>query len=365
MGGGSRPVESLVIHPAFWRDKRVWVTGHTGFKGAWLSLWLQMLGARASGYALAPPTSPSLFELARVAQGMTSIAGDIRDPACLRRALDAAQPQIIFHLAAQSLVRRSYHDPVETFATNVAGTVNVLEAIRHAPGVKAVVVVTSDKCYQNRGAAIAYREDDALGGYDPYSSSKACAEIVTASYRQSYWQEPSSPALASVRAGNVIGGGDWAEDRLVPDAIAAFAQGKPVRIRNPAALRPWQHVLEPLSGYLSLAERLWDGPAELRGAWNFGAEQDDAKPVSWVVEHLARAWGDGARWEPDSGKHPHEAGQLMLDCSKAKHCLGWRPRLALDEALAWVVEWHRACIAGADARETSAAQISRYQARAR
>ena len=358
-------MESLVTNPAFWRNKRVWVTGHTGFKGAWLCLWLQMLGARVSGYALAPPTSPSLFELARIAQGMTSINGDVRDPACLRRALNDALPQIIFHLAAQSLVRRSYHDPVETFATNVAGTVNVLEAIRYTLGVKVAVVVTSDKCYQNRGPAIAYREDDALGGYDPYSSSKACAELVAASYRQSYWQEPTSPALASVRAGNVIGGGDWAADRLVPDAMAAFAQGKPVRIRNPAALRPWQHVLEPLSGYLSLAEQLWDGPVDLRGAWNFGAEQEDAKPVSWVVEHLAHAWGDGAGWEPDSGKHPHEAGQLMLDCSKAKQRLGWRPSLALEEALAWVVEWHRACIAGANVRETSAAQISRYQARAR
>ena len=357
------PLESLVINPAFWRDKRVWVTGHTGFKGAWLCLWLQALGARVSGYALSPPTKPSLFELARVAEGMTSTVGDIRDPDALRSALTNAQPQIVFHLAAQSLVRRSYRDPVETYATNVTGTVNVLEAIRQTSGVTAIVAVTSDKCYENRGTSVAYREDDALGGYDPYSSSKACAELVTASYRQSYWQDPAAPALASARAGNVIGGGDWAEDRLVPDALAAFAQGKPLHIRNPAAIRPWQHVLEPLAGYLTLAEKLYAGSAEYRSAWNFGPDARDTKPVTWVVEQLAHAWGNGAKWETDGGNHPHEAVQLMLDCTKARKHLGWRPCLPLDEALRWVVDWHRASLAKANMRETSEAQIAQYQAR--
>ena len=362
MGVWKSPVEDLVISAAFWQNKRVFVTGHTGFKGAWLCLWLQILGARVTGYALAPPTSPNLFDLAGIASVMSSINDDVRDLPRLREALAAAQPQVVIHMAAQSLVRQSYLDPVGTYATNVSGTVNLLEAVRHCPFVKVAMVVTSDKCYENKDWARAYREDDALGGYDPYSSSKGCAELVTAAYRRSFWQTRGSPACATVRAGNVIGGGDWAADRLVPDAIAAFTAGHPVMIRNPEALRPWQHVLDPLAGYLQLAERLWDGPPEFASAWNFGPADNESKPVSWVVGRLARAWGGGANWKIDGGTHPHEAGQLRLDCSKARTQLGWRPRVTLELALDWAVEWHRAYVNGGDMRTMSEAQILRYQA---
>lgn len=353
------------MNPDFWGGKRVFLTGHTGFKGGWLSLWLQRLGSELIGYALDPPTYPNLFEVARVGQGMRSIIADIRDLSTLQQALQGVQPEIIFHLAAQPLVRYSYANPVETYTTNVMGTVHLLEAVRHTPSVKAVVNITSDKCYENQEWVWGYREHEPMGGYDPYSNSKGCAELVTHAYRNSFFNSSGyaqhGVAVASARAGNVIGGGDWALDRLIPDILRAFEAGQPISIRNPHAIRPWQHVLEPLSGYLALAERLYlDGPA-FAEAWNFGPREDDAKPVQWIVEHLATAWGSGARWQLDANPHPHEASYLKLDCSKAKSRLGWVARWPLAEAIARIVAWHKALYAGADMRAGSFAQIADYQ----
>ncbi len=353
---------------SFWKGKRVLVTGHTGFKGSWLSLWLQRLGAEVTGYSLEPPTEPSLFEVARVADGMHSVIGDIRDFPTLREVVRDRRPEIVFHMAAQALVRPSYRDPIETYASNVMGTVNLLEAVRQAEGVvRAVVNVTSDKCYQNNEWVWGYREIDRLGGHDPYSNSKACAELVTAAFRDSFFDPADysrhGVALASVRAGNVIGGGDWAEDRLIPDIMRAILAGEPVRIRNPHAIRPWQHVLEPLAGYLRLAERLChEGPA-FAEAWNFGPDDSSARPVSWIVEHLTRLWDGEARWEVDGGDHPHEAHYLKLDCSKARDRLGIVPRLDLATALEWIVEWNQAWLDGKDMRGVTEQQIDRYVAR--
>lgn len=330
----------------FWRGKRVFLTGHTGFKGSWLAIWLQSLGVELTGYALNPPTKPSLFEVARVGEGMRSIIGDIRDFSRLSVAMRDAQPEIVIHLAAQSLVRYSYTNPVETYATNVMGTVHVLESIRQVGGVRVVVNVTSDKCYENREWVWGYRENEPMGGHDPYSNSKGCSELATAAYRSSFFNVADyakhGVALASARAGNVIGGGDWAKDRLIPDIIAAFLDQRPVIIRNPHAIRPWQHVLEPLRGYLMLSERLWhDGPQFAEG-WNFGPDDEDAKPVQWIVERMAETWGDGAAWSLDRGDHPHEAGYLKLDISKARGRLGWHPRWNLEVTLNHIVDWHRA-----------------------
>ncbi|NEV76922.1 CDP-glucose 4,6-dehydratase [Rhodopseudomonas sp. BR0C11] len=351
--------------PEFWRGKRVFLTGHTGFKGSWLSLWLQSMGAELTGYALQPPTTPSLFEQARVGDGMTSITADIADLEQLVRVMRQARPEIVIHMAAQSLVRYSYDHPVETYLTNVMGTVHLLDAVRQTAGVKAVVNVTSDKCYDNREWVWGYREVDAMGGYDPYSNSKGCSELVSSSYRQSFFNPRDyavhGVALATARAGNVIGGGDWARDRLVPDIVAAFGKGQPVHIRNPHAIRPWQHVLEPLSGYLELAERVFnDGPA-CAEAWNFGPSDDDARPVAWIVEQMAGLWGEGAGWRVDDGVHPHEAGYLKLDVSKARSRLNWHPMLPLGEALKLVVDWAKRREAGADARELTLEQIMSYQ----
>lgn len=343
----------------FFHGKKVFLTGHTGFKGSWLTLWLRQLGAEVTGYALAPNTRPSLFELARVGEGITSHIADIRDLPTLQTALQQARPDIVIHMAAQPLVRESYRNPVDTYATNVMGTVHLLEAVRHTPGIRAVVNVTTDKCYENREWHWGYREDEPMGGHDPYSNSKGCAELVTAAYRNSFFS--ASTALATVRAGNVIGGGDWAEDRLIPDILRAISEGLPVMIRNPHAIRPWQHVLEPLSGYLRLAQRLCeDGPTHAE-AWNFGPLDDDARPVRWIVEYLARAWGDGAQWEQDTGEHPHEATYLKLDCSKARARLGWRPRWDLAEALDRILAWQRAYLNGADLRQVTLQQIADYQ----
>lgn len=349
---------------AFWRGKRVLLTGHTGFKGSWLSLWLQSVGAQVVGYALAPPSNPSLFDIAQVGKGMTSIIGDIRDLEHLRKVFADYKPEIVIHMAAQALVRYSYVEPVETYSTNVMGTVNLLEAVRSAGSVKAVVNVTSDKCYENREWEWGYRENEAMGGYDPYSNSKGCAELVTAAYRNSYFHPEKykvhGVAIASGRAGNVIGGGDWAEDRLIPDILRAITEGKPVNIRNPYAIRPWQHVLEPLSGYLLLAQKLYEeGTANAEG-WNFGPNDEDAKPVQWIVEKLTEAWGEGASWELDGGNHPHEAHYLKLDCSKAKARLAWRPRWHLDEALGAIIEWQRAYRDGKDMHELTLDQIGAY-----
>ena len=351
--------------PSFWQGRPVFVTGHTGFKGAWLSLWLQLLGAKVSGYSLDPVTQPSLFEEADVARGMTaSLRADVRDLDALKGALRQAQPQVVFHMAAQSLVRESYADPVGTYATNVMGTVNVLEAARETPSAEAVVIVTSDKCYENRERDRGYREDEAMGGYDPYSSSKGCAELVTAAYRRSFFSGGAAAAVASARAGNVIGGGDWSKDRLVPDAMTSFIRGGKVRIRNPRAVRPWQHVLDPLGGYLTLAQRLVEQGRAAAEAWNFGPGDEDMQPVQYVVEELARRWGRGAAWEADTAAHPHEAGILKLDCGKARDGLGWRPRLALATALDWTVEWFDGHRGGKAARALTEDQIRRYHAEA-
>ncbi|MBT9493974.1 MAG: CDP-glucose 4,6-dehydratase [Paucibacter sp.] len=350
---------SMAINPDFWRGKRVLLTGHTGFKGSWLSLWLQSMGADLHGLALEPPTTPNLFTEAQVGAGMSSTIGDIRDYETVRACVAAVKPEIIIHMAAQPLVRLSYTEPVATYATNVMGTVHMLEAARSVGGVRAIVNVTTDKCYENREWAWGYREDEPMGGFDPYSNSKGCAELVTSAYRRSFFQH-SGIALGSARAGNVIGGGDWAADRLVPDILRAFEQDKPVVIRNPHATRPWQHVIEPLSGYLLLAERLYnDGQAYAEG-WNFGPQDDDAQPVQWIVEHLVRDWGGGASWQLDGGEHPHEANYLKLDISKAKARLGWRPRWNLATALHQITSWHQAWLAKQDIRQLCLTQIQQY-----
>jgi CDP-glucose 4,6-dehydratase len=349
----------------FWRGRRVLITGHTGFKGGWLSLWLQSLGAEVSGYALPPPTSPSLFEIASVGRDMAaSHLADIRDPERLKAVLLASCPEVVFHLAAQPLVRQSYAEPVETYMTNVMGTVHLLEAIRATPGVRAVVNVTTDKCYDNREWVWGYRESDPLGGQDPYSSSKGCAELVSAAYRNSFFaaQEHAQHgvALATARAGNVIGGGDWAGDRLVPDMIRAFSRAEAVIIRSPHAIRPWQHVLEPLWGYLTLAEKLWEQGPAFAESWNFGPNDEDARPVQWIVQRLVEQWGDGATWRLDERPQPHEATHLKLDCSKARARLEWQPRWELGLALERVVAWYRACARGEDMRALTLAQIADF-----
>ncbi len=351
------------MNPSFWRRKRVFLTGHTGFKGSWMSIWLHNLGAELSGFALPPPTEPSLFAEARIADGMRSTIGDIRELSALQQAMQAAQPEIVIHMAAQSLVRHSYQNPVETYATNVMGTVHLFEAVRNTPGVKAVVNITTDKCYENREWVWGYRENDPMGGYDPYSNSKGCAELVSSAYRSSFFNGAGQQrvALATVRAGNVIGGGDWAADRLVPDTLAAFTQGVVVKIRNPLAIRPWQHVLEPLRGYLTLAERLYDDGASYAEGWNFGPADDDAKPVGWIVEQMVKMWGDDARWQVDAGTHPHEAAYLKLDTSKARSRLGWHPALRLDDALQMTIDWAKQRQAGADVRQLTLSQILAYQ----
>jgi CDP-glucose 4,6-dehydratase len=355
----------LAMTPSFWQGKRVFLTGHTGFKGSWLSLWLQQLGARVTGYALAPPVGPSLFEAAAVAQGMDSLIGDIRDAHALREAMQAARPEIVIHMAAQALVRYSYAHPVETYATNVMGLVNFYEAVRATPGIRAVVNVTSDKCYENKEWPWGYRENEPMGGYDPYSNSKACAELVTSGYRSSFFNpekyEQHGVALASARAGNVIGGGDWAEDRLIPDMLRAIAAGRPVQIRSPRAIRPWQHVLEPLSGYLTLAEHLHQHGAAYAEGFNFGPHDSDARPVEWIISRLCASWGDGAAWQLDGAPQPHEATYLKLDCAKARARLGWQPRWQLAHTIDQIVAWHRAHAAGADMRALTLAQIAAYQ----
>ncbi len=351
-----------LLRPELWRGKRVLVTGHTGFKGSWLSLWLQQLGADVSGFALDPPSTPSLFDLAQVAEGMTSTRGDVRDLDRLQKVFNEHRPQVVFHLAAQSLVRPSYENPVDTYATNVMGTVHVLEASRRTEGVEAVVVVTSDKCYENREWLWPYRENEAMGGHDPYSNSKGCAELVTSAYRRSFFAE--GPAVASARAGNVIGGGDWARDRLIPDLVRGMVDEDAIHIRSPQAIRPWQHVLEALSGYLVLTERLIEFGADYAEGWNFGPDDRDARPVGWIVERLAAHWQrameEEVQWSVDPGPHPHEAHLLKLDSSKAHHRLGWRPRLSLDTCLEWIVEWTRAYRLGGDLRALCEAQIQRY-----
>lgn len=363
MGQRRGAVANLVtaaVDPAFWAGKHVFLTGHTGFKGSWLSLWFQHLGAKLTGFALAPPTTPALFDEARVGAGMTSIIGDIRDARALRDALAAADPEIVIHMAAQPLVRASYDDPVGTYATNVMGTVHLLEAVRHQPSVRAACIVTTDKCYENREWPWGYREDEAMGGYDPYSSSKGCAELVVAAYRRSFFGKGNSVATASGRAGNVIGGGDWATDRLVPDILRAIVDGSPAVIRNPHAVRPWQHVLEPLSGYLILCQALWETPERAVGAWNFGPRDEDARPVQWIIEQICTLWGEGAGWTRDMDAQPYEAHHLKLDISKVRAGLRWQPRWTLAQTLESIVVWHRAWLSGADMHRHCLAELKRF-----
>ncbi len=355
------------IDPDFWLRRRVLVTGHTGFKGAWLSLWLQSLGAEVTGLARGVPTQPSLYALADVGAHMRELEGDVRDPGAVREALRQARPEVVLHLAAQPLVRRSLRDPAMTYEVNVMGTVNVLEAVRQErEEVLAVVVVTSDKCYENpAGGSRRFVEDDPLGGSDPYSSSKACAELVARAYRRSFFSADGAPRLATARAGNVIGGGDWGEDRLVPDTMRAVQSGKPLEVRNPGAVRPWQHVLSPLAGYLRLAEALAQGEdavssgTEAAGAWNFGPAAEDVQPVSWIVQRLAELWDGELSWRLDDAENPPEAGHLALDSSAAGRLLHWQPRWSLADALELIVEWHRAQRDGDDMRQVSLSQIAR------
>jgi len=358
------PLESMEISSSFWQGKKIFLTGHTGFKGGWLSLWLQQLGSEVTGYALQPPTKPSLFEVANVAQGMTSVIGDIRDGQALANAMRDFSPDIVIHMAAQPLVRYSYLDPVETYSTNVMGTVHLLEAVRQSPSVRAIVNVTSDKCYDNKEWVWGYRENEPMGGYDPYSSSKGCAELVTAAYRSSFFNsakyDEHKVAIATGRAGNVIGGGDWAADRLIPDILNAISAGRSVVIRNPHAVRPWQHVLEPLSGYLLLAQHLYEQGVAFSEGWNFGPRDEDARPVKWIVGQLTNLWDDGASWQLDPSNHPHEAHYLKLDCAKARARLAWQPRWDLSHTLEMIVAWQRAYLNKADMRQITLNQISQY-----
>lgn len=354
----------------FFQGKKVFITGHTGFKGSWLCLWLHKLGAELYGYALDPPTTPSLFELAKVSELLCSHRiADVRDAIALAETMRRAQPEIVIHMAAQPLVRDSYKVPVETYAVNIMGTVHLLEAVRQCPSVKAVVNVTTDKCYENREWVWGYRENEPMGGFDPYSNSKGCSELITAAYRNSFFNphhlNNSIPqhgaAIATARAGNVIGGGDWATDRLIPDIVCSLMAGEPVRIRNPHAIRPWQHVLEPLSGYLQLAQHLYEQGNDFAEGWNFGPNNEDSKQVEWIVKQMCAFWGDNARYEIDSGDHPHEAYYLKLDCSKACMRLGWNPRWNLEKALHSIIEWVNAYSASGDLRRCCLEQIESYE----
>ena len=356
-------MQSAQVDPLFWRNKKVFLTGHTGFKGGWLSLWLAAMGAKVTGYSLTPNTTPNLFDVLGI-DGLIekSHIGDIRDLATLQKAMTETKPDVVIHMAAQPLVRYSYDNPVETYATNVMGAVHVLESARYAPSVRATVVVTTDKCYENKEWAWGYRENEPMGGYDPYSNSKGCAELVTSAYRQSYFSNPiSNNKLASARAGNVIGGGDWSDDRLVPDVIKAFEANQPLMIRNPLATRPWQHVLEPLSGYLILAQELCSERGhQFTSGWNFGSSDSDNRSVQEVVELLISEWGQPAHWKKEGAEQPHEAHLLKLDCSKARQQLGWIPKWNLETATKKIIQWQIAYQAKENMQEVSLSQINEY-----
>jgi CDP-glucose 4,6-dehydratase len=354
-----RGAVEMLVRSASWEGRRVLVTGHTGFKGGWLSLWLHQLGAEVTGFALPAPTEPSLFAQARLQDIVRHVEGDVRDADAVEAAFRESRPEVVFHLAAQPLVRYSYDHPVETYATNVMGTVHVLDSCRRSGSVRAVVCVTSDKCYENREWVWPYRESDPMGGHDPYSSSKGAAELVISAYRRSFFE--TGARIASVRAGNVIGGGDWAADRLIPDIIRAMLEGRRPVIRSPHSVRPWQHVLEALGGYLLIAQRLLEGRDEVATGWNFGPTDEDSKPVGWIVEQMLSA-GGAEGWDQPSGSQPHEAKLLKLDCAKARAELGWVPSLRLADALRMVVDWHRQVHGGADARDVSLRQLGEYRA---
>ena len=353
------------LFSGFYKGKKVFITGHTGFKGSWLCMWLTEMGAEITGFSLNPPTEPSLFEMCHAADGISSIIGDVRDYESLLKAIKKAEPEIVIHMAAQPLVRDSYKIPVETYSINVMGTVHVLEAVRQTPSVRAVVNVTTDKCYDNKEWFWGYRENEPMGGYDPYSNSKGCSELVTSSYRSSFFNSSAygkthNTALASARAGNVIGGGDWATDRLIPDIVRSIISGKKVLIRSPHAIRPWQHVLEPLSGYLLLAKNLYEKGADFAEGWNFGPSDDDAKPVEWIVSNLCELWG-GAGYEIDKNPQPHEASYLKLDCSKAKMRMGWMPKWNIETALRKIVDWTRVYVDKGDIKEITLKQIREFE----
>jgi CDP-glucose 4,6-dehydratase len=348
------------VNPSFWEGKKVFLTGHTGFKGGWLSLWLQEMGAIVKGYSLDPNTQPNLFTEARVAENMDSEIGDIRDLNQISNSMLQFNPDVLIHMAAQPLVRLSYQEPVETYATNVMGTVNVLEAARKCSNLKAIVSVTTDKCYENKEWDWGYRENEPMGGHDPYSSSKGCAELVTSAYRRSFFNTAASASLASARAGNVIGGGDWADDRLIPDILRAFEKAEPVIIRNPLSTRPWQHVLEPLSGYLVLAEQLYMNGNKYAEAWNFGPKDEDCKPVSWILDRMVSKWGNGASWLLEANNNPHEAGFLKLDCSKAGNRLKWQPKWTLEDSLELIIAWHKKYLSGHDVKKNCLTEINKY-----
>jgi len=358
-------VESLEISkgkvdPSFWKGKKVFLTGHTGFKGSWLSLWLQDMGASVKGYSLDVNTRPALFIEANVSAEMESEIGDIRNLEQLTKSMVSFSPDILIHMAAQPLVRLSYHEPVDTYTTNVIGTVNVLEAARKCKNLKGIVSVTTDKCYENREWDWGYRESEPMGGHDPYSSSKGCAELVTSAYRRSFFSSEDNASLASARAGNVIGGGDWAEDRLIPDILRAFEKSEPVVIRNPLSTRPWQHVLEPLSGYLVLAQELFLNGDDFAEGWNFGPKDEDCKPVSWILDEMVSHWGNNASWSLDKNNNPHEAGFLKLDCSKASNRLKWNPKWDLQLTLKSIVDWHQLYTNGGDIKKQCLKEINTY-----
>lgn len=348
-----------MIDQSFWKNKRVFLTGHTGFKGSWLSLWLSKMDAEVKGYALAPESMPSLFIEARIEEKIESDIGDIRDLDTLKTSMREFNPDIVIHMAAQPLVRLSYKQPIETYETNVMGTVKVLEAARNCPNLKSIVSVTTDKCYENKEWIWGYRENEAMGGYDPYSSSKGCAELVTSAYRRSFMQERGI-GLATARAGNVIGGGDWSEDRLIPDILRAFEHNQSVVVRNPKSTRPWQHVLEPLSGYLTLAQKLYESPQDYAEGWNFGPKEEDTKPVGWILDTMVKIWQGNASWQLDKKVHPHEAGFLTLDISKAKSRLLWQPTWCLDGTLTKIVQWHQAWMNKKDMQELCLKEINDY-----
>lgn len=355
-----RAVENMErkINKKFWKNKRVFVTGHTGFKGSWLTLWLKLLGAEVTGYSLSPSSIPSMFDAANVQGGITSVTGDIRDYVSLEKAMTEAKPEIVFHLAAQPLVRQSYKNPRETYETNVMGTVNLLESVRKTKGIKSVVIVTTDKCYENNEWVYPYRENDRLGGHDPYSNSKACAELVTDAYRRSFLAEAGVP-VASARAGNVIGGGDWSEDRLVPDIMRFVFEGKTLVIRNPKSLRPWQHVLDPLFGYLLLAQTLVTEGPQFAQSWNF-APSEKAKTVEELLSMLENALSEKIDWKKDTKVHPHEANYLQLDATKARELLGWDSKVPLADAVVLSGAWYKTYYEGKSARDITLEQITKY-----
>ena len=348
------------VDSSFWKGKKVYLTGHTGFKGSWLSLWLQNMGALVKGYSLDVNTTPALFSLANVAEEMESEIGDIRNLEQLTKSMVSFMPDVLIHMAAQPLVRLSYKEPVDTYTTNVIGTVNVLEAARKCTNLKAIVSVTTDKCYENKERERGYREDEPMGGYDPYSSSKGCAELVTSAYKRSFFSSENTASLASARAGNVIGGGDWAEDRLIPDILKSFEKSEPVIIRNPLSTRPWQHVLEPLSGYLVLAQELFLNGDEYAEGWNFGPKDEDCKPVSWILDQMVTSWGNNVSWSKDKNNNPHEAGFLKLDCSKASNRLKWNPKWNLQETLEMIVNWHQNYLIGINMNKECLKEINKY-----